>query len=89
MCAQKGVKSLSIQVEDFVIDLFYNFKRSLKRKATLRDYMAFTNAGVKKIMKHVTKCLLSCGKSLDKTLLQWDALGSYFLSEFEDNDQTF
>ena len=45
--------------------------------------MAFTNAEVKKIMKHVTKCLLSFGKSLDKTLLQWDALGSYFLSEFK------
>ena len=37
LCAQKGAKTLSMQVDDFVIDLFYHFKRSMKRKATLRD----------------------------------------------------
>ena len=52
--AQKGTKALSIQVDDFVIDLFYCFKRSVKRKATLRDYMEFINTEVKKMIKHVT-----------------------------------
>ena len=56
LCAQKGAKTLSIQVGDFAIDLLYNFKRSVKRKATLRDYMEFTNTEVKKIIKHVTTC---------------------------------
>ena len=37
LCAPKGAKTLSMQVDDFVIDLFYHFKRSMKRKATLRD----------------------------------------------------
>ena len=56
-CIQKSSKLLkpfSIQVDDFVIDLFCHFKRSMKRKATLRDYMEFTKAEVKKMIKHVT-----------------------------------
>ena len=65
--AQKGAKALSMQVDDFVTDLFYHFKRSVKRKATLRGYMEFTNTGVKKIIKHVTTRWLSLGKSPDKT----------------------
>ena len=43
LCAQKGAKMLSMQVDDFIIDSFYHFKRSIKRKATLREYMEFTN----------------------------------------------
>ena len=42
-----------MQVDDFVIDLFYHFRRSMKKKATLGDYMEFTNNEVKKNIKHV------------------------------------
>ena len=86
LCAQKGAKMLSMQVDDFIIDLFYHFKRSVKRKATLREYMEFTNTEVKKIIKHVTTRWLSLGKSVDRTLMQWEALPSYFISEFEEDD---
>ena len=41
------------------VDLFYNFKRSMKREATLRDYMAFTNAEIQKVFKDVAICWLS------------------------------
>ena len=74
LCAQKGVKQLSMQVDDFIIDLFYHFKCSVKRKATLREYMEFTNTDVKKVIKHVTTRWLSLGKSVDRTLVQWEAL---------------
>ena len=50
LCAQKGTKKLPMQVDDFIIDLFYHFKRSVKRKAILREYMEFTNTEVKKII---------------------------------------
>ena len=75
-----------MQVDDFIIDIFYHFKRSVKRKATLREYMEFTNTDVKKVIKHVTTRWLSLGKSVDRTLLQWEALRSYFLSEFEEDN---
>ena len=76
-----------MQVADFVIDLFYHLKRSVKRKATLKDHMTFSSTEPKKIVKHVITGWFSLGKSLDRTLLEWDALESYFLSEFEDNDE--
>ena len=49
LCAQKDTKVFTIRVDEYVIDLFYHFKRSVKRKVTLRDYMTFTNTKVKKI----------------------------------------
>ena len=78
LSAQKGAKKLSMQVDDFIIDLFYHFKRSVKRKATLREYMELTNTDVKKIIKHVTTRWLSLGKLVDRTLLHWEALRSFF-----------
>ena len=69
LCAQKGAKALPMQVDDFVIDLFYYFIRSMKRKATLRDYMEFKNTELKKIIKQVATRWLRLGKSLDRTLI--------------------
>lgn len=77
---------MSIQVDDFVIDLFCHFKRSVKRKTSLSEYMEFPNTEVKEVIKHVSACWLSFVKSLERPLMQWDALESYFLSELAYND---
>ena len=87
LCSQKGAKALLMQVDDFIIDLFYHFKRSTKRKATLRDYMEFTYTEVKEIIKHVSTLWFSLKSPLNRTLIQWDASESRFLSEFEDDDE--
>ena len=50
--------------------------------------MEFTCTEIKKSTKLVTTRWLSLGKFLDMTLLQWDVSETYFLSEFEDNDET-
>ena len=50
--------------------------------------MTFTKTEVKRIFKHVTTRLLSLGKFIERVLLKWDVLESYFLSEFEDKDKT-
>ena len=77
---------MSIQVDDFVIDLFCHFKRSVKRKTSLSEYMEFPNTEVKEVIKHVSACWLRFVKSLERPLMQWDALESYFLSELAYND---
>ena len=82
---KKGANVLSMQVDEIVIDLLYNFKKSLRRKATLRDYITFTNTEVTVIIKHVTTCWLSLGKSLDRALLQWDVLECYVQSVYNTN----
>ena len=90
LCAGKGAKELSVNVEDFVIDLYDHFRRSAKRKTQLREYMEFNNNAVKKIIKHVSTRWLSRRKSLERTLKQWDSLESYFISLFDldDNEES-
>ena len=90
LCAGKGAKELSVNVEDFVIDLYYHFRRSAKRKAQLREYIEFNNNAMRKIIKHVSTKWLSLGKSLEGTLKQWDSLESYFISLFDldDNEES-
>ena len=90
VCAGKGAKELSVNVEDFVIDLYYHFRRSAKRKAQLREYIEFNNNAMRKIIKHVSTKWLSLGKSLEGTLKQWDSLESYFISLFDldDNEES-
>lgn len=86
LCAGKGAKELSVNVEDFIIDIYYHFRRSAKRKQQLRDFMEFNNNEVRKIIKHVSTRWLSLGRCLDRTLKQWDSLESYFLSYFDLDD---
>ena len=83
LCAGKRAKELSINVEDFVIDLYAHFRRSAKRKTQLREYMEFISNAVKKIIKHRRK-------SLERTLKQWDSLELYFISLFDldDNEES-
>ena len=86
LCAGKGAKELSVNVEDFVIDIYYHFRRSVKRKAQLRDFMEFNNNEVRKVIKHVSTRWLSLGRCIERTLKQWDSLESYFLSYFDLQD---
>ena len=70
--AQKGAKYLSIEAICFILFccfLLLPFKKSVKKKTTLGDYMVFTNTEVKKITKHATKRWLSLGKSLDSVTI--------------------
>ena len=52
--AGKGAKEVSVSVEDFVIDIYYHFRRSTKRKNQLRHFMNFNNNEVRKIISHVS-----------------------------------
>ena len=72
MCTGKGTKELAVNIEDFVIDIYYHFRRSAKRKA--------------QSIKHVSTRWPSLGKCLKRTLKQWDSLESYFLSYFDLQD---
>ena len=78
--ARKGAKELTVNVEDFVIDIYYHFQRSARRKAQLRDSIEFNNNEVRKVIKHVSTRWLSLGRCLERILMQWDSLESYFVS---------
>ncbi len=61
-----------------MIDLFYWFEKSTKRKASLGEYCTFCDIGYRQIVKHVNTRWLSLERAVSQ---QYDAFKSYFLSE--------
>ena len=43
VCAEKGAKELAVTVKDFVIEIYYHFRRSAKPKKQLWEFMNFNN----------------------------------------------
>jgi len=64
-----------------MIDNFYHFDKSTKRKNQLANYCTFCDVEVRKILKHVNTRWLSLEKTISRTLQQFPALQSYFVSE--------
>ena len=71
------------EVEDMMVDLYYWFDYSTKRKNKLAEYADFCNQEYRQIVKHVSTRWLSLEKSVTRTLTQYASLRSYFLSEQE------
>ena len=70
-------------VEDMMVDLFYWFDYSTKRKNKLVEYAQFCDQEYPQVVKHVSTRWLSLEKSVSRTLAQYASLKSYFLSEQE------
>ena len=64
-----------------MIDIFYHFDKSTKRKAELDDYCTFCNVEFRQVLKHVSTRWLSLELAVTQTLQQYPALRSYFLSD--------
>ena len=68
-------------LEEFVIDLFYWFNKSTKRKNELASYSAFCDQPYRSMIKHVSTRWLSLQLAVERSLKQYPSLKSYFLSE--------
>ena len=68
-------------VDDLIIDLYYWFEKSTKRKANLVQYCSFCDIDYRDVIKHVNTRWLSLEKAVYRVLQQYDGLKSYFLSE--------
>ena len=75
------IKVSKFNVEDLVIDIFFWFDKSTKRKASLNEYCSFCDIEYRQIVKHVNTRWLSLERAVGRVLQQYDALKSYFLSE--------
>ena len=75
------VKVSKFNVEEMVIDLYYWFDKSTKRKANLQRYCVFCDTNYRDIIKHASTRWLSLEKAINRTLQQYEALRSYFISE--------
>ena len=64
-----------------MIDNFYYFDKSTKRKNELMDYCTFCDTQYRKVLKHISTRWLSLELAIDRTLRVYSGLKSYFLSE--------
>ena len=72
-------------VDDLVIDVFYWFDKSTKRKSNLSDHCDFCNTTYRDIVKHVNTRWLSLERAVGRVLQQYAELKSYFASEHDTN----
>lgn len=67
-------------IEDFLVDIYYWFDYSTKRKTTLAEFCEFCDQDYRKIIKHVSTRWLSLEKVVTRILKQYISLKSYFMS---------
>ena len=68
-------------MEDFLIDIFYWFDKSSKRKGKLAEYFEFCNQEYQKILKHISICWLSLERCIHQVLKKLLSIKLYFESE--------
>ena len=64
-----------------MVDNYYYFDKSSKRKNELADYCGFCDTEYRRVLKHVSTRWLSLEIAVERTLRQYQGLKSYFLSE--------
>ena len=80
LCCQQGVKQLPLPVDELLIDVYYHFAHSAKRKEQYREFLVFCDVEPLKILKHASTRWLSLERCVNRFLQQWPALLSYFQS---------
>ena len=73
-------------VEELLIDVYFHFNHSAKRKEEYREFLEFCDVAPLKILKHANTHWLSLDKCINRFLQQWSALLSYFESH-EDRER--
>ena len=68
-------------MEDVLIDIFYWFDKSSKRKGKLAEYFEFCDQEYQKVLKHISVRWLSLERCMDRVLKKFTSLKSYFESE--------
>ena len=85
LCLFQGIKCLSVKVDDFLVDLFYYFDKSFKRKVQLREFKQFTGTQQLKFLKHFKRRWLSLERSVKRVIQQWQALHAYLDKKSEED----
>ena len=64
-----------------MVDTFYYFDKSTKRKNGLSDYCAFCDVEFRQVLKHISTRWLSLESAVSRVLLQYPGLTSHVISE--------
>ena len=84
-CAKNALKVLSFDVENLVLKVFSEFSNSAMRRQKLKDCFEFYESEFREVIRHVPTRWLSLFRALDRILLSWMPLKTYFLSRGEED----
>ena len=84
-CVKNALKTFTFDVESFVIKTYNSFASSAKKSEVLRYFCNFLDMEYKELWRHVSTRWLSPLPAIDRLLLCWPELKSYFISQGEDN----
>ena len=83
-CAKNALKLLSFDVENLVLKISSEFSNSAMRRQELKDCFEFYESEFREVIRHVPTRWLSLFSALDRILLSWMPLKTYFLSREEE-----
>ena len=83
ICAEKAAACLPINIDEFLVDIYYYLDKSSLRHQALSDFQIKHDIANKKILKHVATRWLSVGKCLPRLLENWRALRDFVSAEKE------
>ena len=81
--AEKFQSATKFDAEDMLIDLFYWFDKSIKRKNELFEFCSFCDMQYKDVVKHISTRWLSLEFAVERALKQYKGLRSYIFSNAE------
>ena len=84
-----ALKAFSFDVESFVIKCYNSFSSSAKISDDLREFSEFLQMEYRELLRHVPTRWLSLMPTIDRLLLCWRVLKSYFASQGEDDVADF
>ena len=76
-------KESGVDVEDMCVDVFYWFDKSTKRKGILQEFCDFCDSSYREVIRYVSVRWLSLEQAINRILLLYMPLQSYFRSEHE------
>ena len=87
--AETSSEVAGFDIEEFLVDLYHYFDKSVKRKVTFEEFCLFCKQEYRKIIKYVSTRWLSLEAAVTRSLKIYSSLRSYFLSINEENGPRF
>ena len=80
-CSTAFTSATHFEIEDFCVDMFYYFNKSIKRQRDLNKYYKFCDQEHRQILKHINVLWLNLERAVERILKHYAGLQSYFLNE--------
>lgn len=60
LCCQAGMKVINVPIDEILVDIYYHFHHSAKRKEEYKEFLEFMDVEPLNILKHCTTRVKTC-----------------------------